>query len=340
MAKDYDEKQKDEKFDLLVVAQNQEKKSSRTFLMFLILSCCLHSPIGFLYFKHYQEVKGVSLAGVPDYMVAKLIQEKKPDVPEIKPEKKEEIEFKKDEDEKKIPEIQKPSEKKQKRPGDNRPKNAGGDVRSRVTKRGVLGMLSGRITGRRVGEEREGKKMVGGMEQVLRGIGDLAENVGAARFGTGGGIGFGKGFGSGFGGGLGSGGIDGLMSSRVGDATGDRNVKMKAKSFAQVKSPPPTVTSGNCRSANDIAKVVNSRGSRIKYCYDKGLRTDANLAGKITIRFKIDPAGNIESASVVSSSLKSPTVEDCVVSTIKQWKFNQVPGCNTVVNYPFNFSVS
>ncbi len=340
---------------ILELNQRNKDRIAKRARYALVFSLVLHACIGFLYFAPgTTSVESSSILNIPDYMMAKMVEKEKKEI-KLEEKKKEEL-FKKDEEkekelEKKKEELVKQKERPDRQRVTQRKKDTGGgDVHSRVVKKGVLGMLSGRITGRRVGEERKGRKIVGGMEQVLRGIGDLAENVGAARFGMGGGIGFGTGFGSGFGGGLGGEGIEDLLGRQTGKLAsgidddlrkglGDRAASLKDKSGIVVSTPPPSSVSGTCRTANEIAKVVRAKASRIKYCYDKGLKVNPDIEGKLLVKFKINPAGRVVSATIVSSSLNSSVVENCVTSTIMGMNFNAVPGCNTIVNYPFTFSI-
>lgn len=85
-----------------------------------------------------------------------------------------------------------------------------------------------------------------------------------------------------------------------------------------------------------IAEVIQRHLGQVRYCYEHGLQTAPNLSGRIAIKFSISPAGTVSAANISSSSLGSQSVEACVVSKLKSWKFPQPRGGVVVkVNYPF-----
>jgi hypothetical protein len=145
---------------------------------------------------------------------------------------------------------------------------------------------------------------------------------------AGGGVGIGgvgtKGFGGG-GGGKG-GGFGTGVGSGLGVGNGSRNVVFDSDNAA--------VQGGLERS--EVEAVINENLSQIRYCYNKALRTNPNLAGKITSAFTISPDGRVKVSRVKESTLGNSEVEDCVKSRVASWQFPQPRGGGEVaVNYPF-----
>ena len=70
-------------------------------------------------------------------------------------------------------------------------------------------------------------------------------------------------------------------------------------------------------------------------CYQRGLEQDPTQSGKLIISIKVDPSGEVSSASVVSNSGLSAQVASCIVSAAKRATFGQNPG--GTVQIPFNF---
>jgi TonB family protein len=73
------------------------------------------------------------------------------------------------------------------------------------------------------------------------------------------------------------------------------------------------------RSADAISEVVNRHSSSIQYCYQRELKENPDLKGKLAIRFTITPDGKVKNANVISSTLENTRVERCVVSRISRW---------------------
>ncbi len=217
----------------------------------------------------------------------------------------------------------------------------GGDPRARVTKKGVLGIVSGKIKGKTVASaDIFGKGgFASGIDAILAGVGGLKAggSGGVGRKGAAG-IGYGAGYGSGFGGG--SGGIDDLIGSLMGGDGGDLSLKKRGS----LKISQPKFTKGGAltggRSKASIMRVVMQNLAALRYAYNRRLREKPGLKGRITVKFAIDEFGKVIFCSVVSSTMGDTTLEKTVISKIKRWVFEKIdkPGDVTEVVYPFVFS--
>ncbi len=267
---------------------------------------------------------------MPEERVAKIVKNLDPDaLNKKKEEKKEEIK----------------TEKKKLKPSKNKGKGGrtggGGDPRARITKKGVLGIISGKIKGKTVASaDIFGKGgFASGIDAILSGVGGLKSggSAGVGRKGAAG-IGYGAGYGSGFGGG--SGGVDDLIGSLMGGDGGD----LRLKKVGKLKISPPKFTKGGAltggRSKASIMRVVMQNLAALRYAYNKRLREKPGLKGRITIKFAIDEFGKVIFCSVVSSTIDDSTLEKTVINKIKRWVFEKIdkPGDVTEVVYPFVFS--
>ncbi len=88
-----------------------------------------------------------------------------------------------------------------------------------------------------------------------------------------------------------------------------------------------------------IRRTVRRHLNEVRYCYETALTTHPSLVGRIVTQFTIAPTGRVLAAVIQSSSLKSPTVEMCVVNAVKRWEFPQPSGGGlAMVSYPFTFA--
>ncbi|OGQ81490.1 MAG: hypothetical protein A2289_07280 [Deltaproteobacteria bacterium RIFOXYA12_FULL_58_15] len=87
-----------------------------------------------------------------------------------------------------------------------------------------------------------------------------------------------------------------------------------------------------------IAKVVRARKRMVQDCYERELKRDPTLTGRIEIEFTIGPSGAIEDASVSSNKMGSDAVGDCIVSRLRHWRFPKPDGGSVTVNFPFIFT--
>ena len=189
------------------------------------------------------------------------------------------------------------------------------------------GVKSGKIKAAGIaGSRSNGKGNLNGVLGALGAMGGSGSGgggVGIAGVGThgfGGGAGGGKG--TGFGTGVGSG---------LGKGDGNRNIGFESNNVS--------VRGGLERS--EVEGVIQENLSQIRYCYNKGLRSNPSLQGKVTSAFTIGPDGQVKVSRVMGSTLASSEVEDCIKSRIALWKFpNPRGGAEVAVNYPFLFKAN
>jgi TonB family protein len=93
------------------------------------------------------------------------------------------------------------------------------------------------------------------------------------------------------------------------------------------------------RTTSDIRKVVASYLGGLRYLYNKELRKDPSLRGKIVVRFEISPAGRVTQTDLLNSTIGSPTLDQAILGNIRKWKFPGIPEKNgsVTVTYPFVF---
>ena len=96
--------------------------------------------------------------------------------------------------------------------------------------------------------------------------------------------------------------------------------------------------SGGSRSVADIMKVVRQRTPGLRHIYNKYLKKQPGVSGKVTLRFTIASGGDIISISVASSSTGFAEFDNAVKNTVKRWTFSKVKSGNTTVTIPFTFS--
>lgn len=88
-----------------------------------------------------------------------------------------------------------------------------------------------------------------------------------------------------------------------------------------------------------IVRTMRRYSGRFKACYERQLRVQQQLAGRVTLEFEIEPSGRVTSAGVSASTLADPELEECLVSAIKHARFVGFEGTEPVtVSYPLVFS--
>ena len=132
-------------------------------------------------------------------------------------------------------------------------------------------------------------------------------------------------------------GIDGLRASGPGEVgTGEKGSERAAVLRGSVKDSAPVDVDGTL-DPNVVANTIRQRKSAVIACYERALKRSPNLAGKITLRFTISAIGKVTTADVENNSLGDDEVADCMVATVKSWRFPAPAGGEVNFSYPFIF---
>lgn len=86
---------------------------------------------------------------------------------------------------------------------------------------------------------------------------------------------------------------------------------------------------------NSVTAVFSRRKSAIKSCYERALKTNPNLKGKVTIKFTIGPAGRITDISVAQNTTGDAGVGECIIGKVRAWRFEPPSGGSVTFSYPF-----
>lgn len=108
-----------------------------------------------------------------------------------------------------------------------------------------------------------------------------------------------------------------------------RNVQYEEVPSGDVSKLTDAMARAKTRSTQDVLRIVQSHTRALQDCYKQELRYDPGISGKIIVRFIIDVDGSVKDASVVTSSLNSPRMEECILNRIKRWR--NFPPCDPSV---------
>lgn len=87
-----------------------------------------------------------------------------------------------------------------------------------------------------------------------------------------------------------------------------------------------------------VAKVINSHLGEVSSCYERALLKEPGLSGKIVLEWQITTSGSVGFAKTKSSTMKSSAVEQCILGSLKTWRFPPAKGAGVVITYPFMFN--
>jgi TonB family protein len=91
------------------------------------------------------------------------------------------------------------------------------------------------------------------------------------------------------------------------------------------------------RSLEDIKLVFERNKGAIYALYNRALRDEPGLQGKVVLELKISPAGQVEGLRIVSSELKAEELEKKLLTRIRQFDFGAKDVDVMVVTWPVDF---
>jgi len=91
--------------------------------------------------------------------------------------------------------------------------------------------------------------------------------------------------------------------------------------------------------ANLVVAMIKKRIGAIRACYEKELKRNPTLSGKVTIEFTIQPQGNVTGVKVAQNTTTDDNVGTCVKNAVAGFRFNPGPeGGSVSFSYPFVFA--
>ena len=105
-----------------------------------------------------------------------------------------------------------------------------------------------------------------------------------------------------------------------------------------VKSEPPSVDGE--LDPNIVTREVKARMGAIKACYDRALKRNPNISGKVSVRWTITGAGTVSGVDIDQDTMGDSEVSSCIKSNIAKWRFPAPSGGSVEVSFPFVFQAT
>jgi len=129
--------------------------------------------------------------------------------------------------------------------------------------------------------------------------------------------------------GAGGSGIDGVETGRVESAI---------STVARDASRPVSDGAGPARTDEEIQIVFDRYKAALYRIYNRELRNDPTLRGKMVLAITIEPDGSVSACKVQSTDMNSPTLAAEIVERVKRFNFGAKEGVpSTKILYPIDF---
>ncbi|MDX2009686.1 MAG: AgmX/PglI C-terminal domain-containing protein [Myxococcaceae bacterium] len=107
----------------------------------------------------------------------------------------------------------------------------------------------------------------------------------------------------------------------------------------RVREEPVSVETSDIPS-DELGKWMRSRRGAIQSCYERVLKRNHQLSGRLVVKFTITPRGRVSALDLSEGSLQDPEVAGCIASLAKNWVLPFTPEDEVAVAFPFVFTPS
>ncbi len=125
--------------------------------------------------------------------------------------------------------------------------------------------------------------------------------------------------------------------------SGGGNVALAEKGTAAIRGgvsmQTPEVESADV-DREKLTSFVRARKGAIQQCYERELKRNQTLRGKIVVRFTITTQGRASEIDIEENTLNNEAVSSCIKTVIRGWVFPFKPPSEVPVAYPFVFAPS
>jgi len=86
-----------------------------------------------------------------------------------------------------------------------------------------------------------------------------------------------------------------------------------------------------------LQSALRAKGGQARGCYERALRLNNTLTGRVMVAATIGPQGQVCSANITQNTLGDPTVASCISQMFRSGKFPPPKGGCVNVQVPLNF---
>jgi hypothetical protein len=86
-----------------------------------------------------------------------------------------------------------------------------------------------------------------------------------------------------------------------------------------------------------IDDVVREHLPAIRACYEAHAAAEGRPMGVVRVGWRVEPTGAVASVAIVATTLRSSSIEGCMISAIARWQFPTSSRATEVVEHPFSF---
>jgi len=133
----------------------------------------------------------------------------------------------------------------------------------------------------------------------------------------------------------------GNVDQLITEAKGVETVKLEKRGQVNIQAPGEirgSETARVQRSAESVMGVINGQQARMMYIYNKHLRTNPDMRGKLNIDLTIEADGAVSNIAVVESNIGSEEFVRELLGLLRRLRFEKITEGSVTVNLPLVFN--
>lgn len=89
-----------------------------------------------------------------------------------------------------------------------------------------------------------------------------------------------------------------------------------------------------------VREVIRNNQGTVKHCYNKSLKDNASLSGKVELMLTVGGNGRVRKVSILTDKFRHTAIGSCLVDRTKTWMFPTFDADSQDVTVPFVLAVS
>ena len=89
---------------------------------------------------------------------------------------------------------------------------------------------------------------------------------------------------------------------------------------------------------NKVLAVFDRHEAELQKCYERALKRDPNLAGRVTLDVTIEPSGRASRTKAQAQTMSDSVMFECMERQVQGWRYPQPEGGSARVRKPITFS--
>lgn len=91
------------------------------------------------------------------------------------------------------------------------------------------------------------------------------------------------------------------------------------------------------RSEESLRKVLTDNMGRLQYIYEKHLKTNPDIGGKVEVEVTINSDGSVGSVNILRSEIAVPALQQDILDAVRRWRYDAITSGSVKVVYPVVF---